>query len=462
MKKTALIILALLVLISFIFLGYRYLPKILSQKNLKLSSVLDAKPSSNSTSFSNSRDCISGSRKNKYVCDIQNAQAAKDSDKLKIAVDNYANFLGDKAGLPEQESKYEKKIEDVPSLSDINQETGYEKYLKEIQKNQWWRQKPNPSDLKPGTIQNGLRDLANIMEGNLAAIQAKSNSQDDLLNVTKDIADYLIYAQNQAGTGVYPFPITGRTDSRSLSVADNFLNAVQTDPELLKSVTKNGWINSDLGDSSLSFDNSLCGVAMLKLYNQTGQQKYLDSALKSADWALKEPVVPNWNFNSFNVLLLATTFQITGDKKYLDSAKEKAKYGIYPGQLVSGRHFGSWTDQHNARITYHYIILRGLSKLVSVLPKDDSDYGLALNTLNIGLNSRNQEILDKGVSSISTVTDSLAEYALNNPVLYKENKLAQNALQLNIKYLLYQLQKNKLAEPQAWGKVLLLRSKEII
>lgn len=189
MKKATIITLALLVLVSFIFLGYRYLPKILSQKNVKYSSVLDAKPSSNSTSFSSPRDCISGSEKNKYVYDIQNAQAARDSDKLKIAVDNYANFLGDKAGLPDQESKYEKKIEDLPSLSDINQETGYGTYLKEIQKNQWWRQKPNPSDLKPGNIQNGLRDLANIMEGNLVAIHDKSNNQDDLLNITKDIAD---------------------------------------------------------------------------------------------------------------------------------------------------------------------------------------------------------------------------------------------------------------------------------
>lgn len=117
--------------------------------------------------------------------------------------------------------------------------------------------------------------------------------------------------------------MTSRTDSRSLSVADNFLNAVQTDPELLKSVTKNGWINNDLGDGSLSFDDGLYGVEMLKLYNQTRQQKYLDSALKSADWALKEPIVPNWNFNSFSVLLLSAAFEITGDKKYLDWLRKK-------------------------------------------------------------------------------------------------------------------------------------------
>jgi hypothetical protein len=105
-------------------------------------------------------------------------------------------------------------------------------------------------------------------------------------------------------------------------------------------------------------------------------------------------------------------FRVTGERKYLDAAKEKARLGIYPGQLTEGPYRGRWNDRHNARLVYHYILLRGLAALVAVLPDDDADLPRAREALVLGLRVRNAEIVRQGVANPETVLDTLSRIVL--------------------------------------------------
>ncbi len=58
---------------------------------------------------------------------------------------------------------------------------------------------------------------------------------------------------------------------------------------------------------------------------------------------------------------------MTKDHRYLDAAREKVQLGIYPGQLKSGPQAGRWFDPHNARLVYHFILLRGLAAYTLVM-----------------------------------------------------------------------------------------------
>jgi hypothetical protein len=138
---------------------------------------------------------------------------------------------------------------------------------------------------------------------------------------------------------------------------------------------------------------------VLELYEITKDKRYLDAAKRASDWALTRPLVSNWNYNSFSVYLLARAYRVTGEKKYLEGATKKAMLGVIPGQLTEGPNAGRWNDAHNARPSYHYIMLRGLAELAAVMPKDNSAHDAVLASLSLGLKNRNQNLLERGAAN---------------------------------------------------------------
>ena len=187
----------------------------------------------------------------------------------------------------------------------------------------------------------------------------------------------------------------GVTKDNAFVAAERYLNQVEREGRL-DQVVRNGWAFDDTGDGGLQFDNGDAGVAMLELHRATGEQKYLDSAVRAADWAAARPLVPNWNYNSFSVFLLTETYRATNDKKYLNAATTKALIGVIPGQLTDGPHAGRWLDAHNACPAYHYIMLRSLASLASVMSEDDPPRKEVWGTLLLGLKARNQDFITRG------------------------------------------------------------------
>ena len=243
-----------------------------------------------------------------------------------------------------------------------------------------------------------------------------------------------------------------------MQVATRFLDQAEKAGRLHE-VVRNGWAFDDAGDGGMQFDNGECGLAMLELYALTREQRYLDSALKAADWALARPLVANWNYNSFSVHLLAKAHVITKEPRYLQAALQKALLGVIPGQLTEGPRAGRWMDPHNARPAYHYIMLAALAQLAVELPAAHPDRSAVMTCLTLGLKARNTEILSLGVMSKDKPIECLMLvkrlFATDDSFL-KETRTPE-ALDALVRFASEQARGGRLPlGPRGWGEMLAL------
>jgi len=117
------------------------------------------------------------------------------------------------------------------------------------------------------------------------------------------------------------------------------------------------------GSPHLLFCTASPGLALLDAYRLTRERKYLEAALRAAEWLIQADVSPNNNYNSFAAWALCEIYRETGDRRFLENAVEKTVRGVYPDQLPNG----AWAG-HNSWIFYHAIIVRGFAALYGALP----------------------------------------------------------------------------------------------
>lgn len=369
------------------------------------------------------------------------ALAQEDLAAIKAAVAAGRQAAGEKAGVPEVADKYLPVPQEARPLSRIEAQPGFTPYFRKLQQLCTWHIGQDPAKLKMP-----LRAPAAILAGNLAVCRAKLAGSDQSLAMAREAAEFLMWAQAQGGTGVYPFPaVPGERSSRAMEVADDSLRALEAAGKL-KDVLRNGWIIDDLQDGGLQFDNGECGVAMFEFYEFTHDAKALASAQQAADWASRRPLVSNWNYNSFSVWLLAKAFAVTGEKRYYDAAVKKATLGVMPGQLLDGPRAGRWLDPHNARPAYHYIMLRALAQLLSVMPPDEAHRPEILRALTLGLKARNAEIISQGAMNKDKAIETLLlvrKLFPNDPELLQDS-LTTEALGAVVKLVSDQFRKGAL------------------
>lgn len=329
--------------------------------------------------------------------ELSDAQKAGDEAAVKRAARRAIDLLGDRAGVPEVADEFRSVPKDAKALARDEIAAAFSPYGDFIAKQKWWA-----VGLEPTKTNHALREVAAVIEGCLAARRAGADNPDKLLAVARDAGDFLVWAQDRAGTGVVPFPAVRNGKGRPFEVAERFYQGAEKDGTLDR-VIKNGWAVEDFDDGGLQFDNGLAGAALLRLYDATKDEKYKKAAVRAADWALARRVVTNWNYNSFSVYLLAEAHRVTGERKYLDAAATKARLGVLPGQLTAGARAGRWADPHNARPAYHYIMVRGLAALAAVLPKDHADLPAVVGGLRLALKARNPDFANGVVSADSAV-----------------------------------------------------------
>ncbi|MBI5799138.1 MAG: hypothetical protein HZA92_00220 [Verrucomicrobia bacterium] len=333
---------------------------------------------------------------------LQSALAKEDLTAVRVAVAAERSALGEKAGVPEVADKHVAIPKSGRWLTPAEAQRGFTPQFAQLEKLIWWR-----VGIDPAKLTQPLRAPASVLSGCVAVCRAKLDGAERSLAIAKDAAEFLMWAQEQAGGGLFPFPAArGTSGARAMAVASNFLDKAEKAGKL-DQVVRNGWACDDLGDGGLQFDNGECGVAMFELYEFTRDARHLNSARKAADWAAARPLCANWNYNSFSVQLLAKAFEVTGEKSYLDAACKKALVGVIPGQLTDGPRAGRWLDAHNARPAYHYIMLRALGQLASVMPKDDPARAEVLRALTSGLHTRNQEIVTQGLMNKDKAIEAL-------------------------------------------------------
>ncbi|MCE9637675.1 MAG: hypothetical protein K8T90_18400 [Planctomycetes bacterium] len=343
------------------------------------------------------------------------AQREHNSAEIARVVAETRAALGDSAGVPDEETKYDAPPRDVPRMSADERRAAFRLHLAGLREQTWRWGRTDASAgavfVPPTKLPGPLRAIAETVTGCLAARRAGCDDAPALLDIATRAGEYMLWAQAQGGRGAFPVPDLRAGEGRVPDLVRRFLARAEAEGRLGQ-VLVNGWIVDDGGGGDLAFDNGLCGVAMLELHAATGERRWLDAAQAAADWAAASPAVPNWNYNAFSVFLLAETFRASRDPARLAAAKEKALLGVLPGQIRDGPHAGRWLDAHNARPVYHFILVRGLASLVSVLPADDPDLPAIRACLAAAVRVRCDEIVSHGVPNLDTTIDVLSRLAI--------------------------------------------------
>ncbi len=333
---------------------------------------------------------------------LAEALLLEDETAIRKAVEMGRAKLGEQAGIPEVADRYDPVPKSAKSLSKVEAQRGFAPNLDRLKKLAHWR-----VGLDPTKMTDPLRAPAAVISGCVAVAKAELEGGDECLKLAKELAEFLMWAQEQAGAGCFPFPAArGTSQDRAMVVATRFLDQAEKAGKL-DEIVRNGWAFEDNQDGGLQFDNGECGAAMFELYELTKDNRYLNSAMRSADWAAKRPLVTNWNYNAFSVLLLAKAYSVTRETRFLDIAVKKAVLGVTPGLLQNGPRAGRWMDPHNARPAYHYLMLTALVELAAVLPSDHPEFAGIMSALKLGLTSRNQEIIEQGIMTKDKAVEAL-------------------------------------------------------
>lgn len=317
---------------------------------------------------------------------LQRALAREDERAIQLAAAQIATALGAKAGEPEVPDRPQPLPPSAPRLTRAEISRVLRAYNARIEA----RLRTLGTTPNPASLEQPLRAYAEIVTWGCALHRSRLDPDRTALQLARRAADFLIAAQQQAEVGVFPFPITQEKDAAAFAAAAKILQRAEA-RQRLNQVTRKGWLISDDGEGGLQFDTAECACALLELYAVTHEARDLQAAQRAGEWALRQPLVANWNYTSFSVALLARLAAVTHDEKYRTAALKKAKLGVLPGQLTEGPYCGRWSDPHNARPTYHYLMLRALAELLAVLPRNTPDYADIATALTRGLRARNSD-----------------------------------------------------------------------
>ena len=348
---------------------------------------------------------------------LQNALQKEDPATIKTLVSESIVRLGPRAGTPEKKDTFQPVPGDAKPLSKEEAFAAFAPFFVKLGPRLPWK-----PDTRPETMTVPLRAVASVLSGATAALRAGYDTR-EVRDLAAAASEFLMRAQKEGGADCYPFPAAkGTSDVRAMEVASGFIAKAEKDGSISQ-IARNGWVFDDRGDGGLQFDNGECGVAMWEWFNASGDERVKKSALRASEWALSRPLVPNWNYNSFSVFLLARAYTVTGDERFRKGAIRKATLGVLPGQLKDGSNAGRWADPHNARPAYHYIMVRALAELLAVLKVDDPEAPAILSGLRMALSTRNQEIIDKGVMNKDKAFEALlltGNYFSDRPDIWNE------------------------------------------
>ncbi|MGB8166946.1 MAG: hypothetical protein WCF18_05605 [Chthoniobacteraceae bacterium] len=313
------------------------------------------------------------------------ALLAKDAAAVRAAAAEAIEALGAWAGNPETATSYFTPINTAPyDVAKVRQYWEHE--IGRGTRGLPWRKNPSGD---PKVMEAGLREAAVPLAAIARTVALAPEHAGELTKIAREGADWLI-ARQHAGGG-FPMPIGPGLHPRE-KVGYILERMMKEHPDMVV----DGWIPDDRGDGGLQFDNGLCGTALVEVWELTRDDRYLAAARRAADWASAQPMVTNWNYNAFSAGFLARLSRATGDAKYLAAAVEKARIGVLPGQMKSGR----WFDAHNACAVYHNILLRDLLEVFAALPEKHEFRSEVRDSLVRGLGQAADETVAHGFPGV--------------------------------------------------------------
>lgn len=351
---------------------------------------------------------------------VEMALLKKDEMQIYAAARKYQEALGDYAGVPEDREQF------VLPIVTTRPATVRGEFAAAFKSEARTRGSLSQAAQKN---QMELREAGYLALGCLrAALAVGTGSPEGKAYLQRAAAelDYLISRQQPEGFFAYPA-------QPGESAPPNLRAMVERYAKEFPHAVRDGFIILPPPDGGFQFDNGVCGVALVEGYEILRETRYLKAAKGAADWAMAQAIVPNWNYNSFSVWLLASVFTATGERKYLDSALQKARLGVLPGQMTdgsrSGRWPGRWIDQHNAKRSYHWIMVRALNALLKALPKGSRDYELIRQRAFLAADCRANDALRDGATASESAAVALSELLeqFGTPLLNENWERALNA-----------------------------------
>ncbi len=336
------------------------------------------------------------------LLEVFEAQNGDDINALNALVRRYREALGPWVGVPE-DVRVEILPMNLPLISPDQVPSGFDLWWEAVTNDIWWSIGDDPSKAR-----GKPRAIGSVIVGCVAAVEAGCVPRERLLDLARNGADYLLWAQSQADAGLIPFPAREGGSGKVFQIADRAIAKLDVTGRR-DGLIRNGWFIDDAGldNGGLQLDNGVCGVALLELARMTDEGRYRTAALRAADWVIGRKCVPNWNDNAFSIELLAEAYRETSEARYLDAARTKVRFGLLPCQLREGPRAGRWVDPHNAKANYHYIILRALIRLLSILPEDDPLAIEVTSALQLGLKARNLEIIGPKLTNIESAFEAV-------------------------------------------------------
>lgn len=343
---------------------------------------------------------------------LREAMQRKDVAAVEQVVGEWRAVAGASLAEPEEPVKPERPAEEAKELTESMLSGAFAPMLARIERSKFWN-----IGLDPRELGQFPRGVGSVVIGTLAARRAGCAEPERLLKVAREAGDFLVWAQDQGGVGVFPMPARRNGEGKVWGIVERGLRNAEEQGRYAE-IVHNGWCVEDAGigdDGGLQIENAVCGIGVLHLYEATQEEQYLRSAKASGDWAIKRSCVTNWNYNSFSVWLLAELHRVTGEARYLEAAREKTNLGVLPGQLTDGPRAGRWLDPHNARPNYHYILTRALACLLPRLAENDPDRAPVARALRRALLAWNPTFPRDGAPNISSASEALALLELRLP-----------------------------------------------
>lgn len=199
----------------------------------------------------------------------------------------------------------------------------------------------------------------------------------------------------QTAAGFFPYPADPVAPPQLAKLAAEM---ARIHPEKVRE----GYIEMDADGAQ--FDTGCAAYALVRGHELLGGERFLAAARRAADWAVSFPLSPNWNYNAFSVWQLAKLSAVTGERRHREAAVRIARLGVLPGLMDSGR----WSDQHNARSVYHWIMVRGLVELLAILPPDDADAAFIRAKTRLAVEAGVADVLRDGGGNSETAYVALA------------------------------------------------------
>jgi len=303
---------------------------------------------------------------------------------------------------PEAKEKYINQLTQSRPLTQKEVTKSLDLFWKHISSKIWWLE----NDIAPEEATTPLRGVAEVIQGALTSWHITGDPK--YMNLAEKSGDFLLSIQKEMGTGGFGFP-AWRDESTHLGrLSNKFLKEAEK-LNLTNQVLNNGWIIDDLGRGDLYFDNGLAGEALLSLYRETKDVLYLNGAISASNWAITKPIVPNFNYNSFSVILLSETFAETGNHLFLEEAISRASLGVLSGMIRKEPDVGHWVDPHNERVVYRQVMIRAITSLVARMPPKHPQRAEFLTNLNFMVKAMFEQQLTFGISNPDSTMLSYCE-----------------------------------------------------